>query len=159
VHFPQLSSVGERPIATESSETGGLGADSCWERGRVSQVWQNYFSFGKVKYSAGIMHLCIDCKASGYLHKAQNFDGNTLHAKHTLVRSLGWNLGSLRVHLLVIHILVSQCTNFLFTYCSQKSITASKLCCQDCQTCTKSKSSWSTRCGISCRDIPHPLGG
>jgi len=30
------------------------------------------------------------------------------------------------------------------------SITARKLCYQDCQTCTKSNSSWPTRCGISC---------
>jgi len=34
------------------------------------------------------------------------------------------------------------------------SITPWELCHQDCQTFTKSNSSWPTRCGISCMDIP-----
>jgi len=39
------------------------------------------------------------------------------------------------------------------------SITACKLHHEDFQSCAKSKSSWPTRCGISCMDIPHPLRG
>jgi len=82
------------------------------------------------------------------------FDGSLVPAvKHALVRGSGgmppgkcWKLGSLRVHLLAIHISVSQAQ--INRLCSQTSITAHKLCHQDCQTCTKSNSSWPTRCGI-----------
>jgi len=61
-----------------------------------------------------------------------------------------WNLASLRVHLLAIYISVSQAQ--INSVCSQMSNTAHKLCHQE-QTCTESKSSWPTRCGIRCMDI------
>jgi len=52
----------------------------------------------------------------------------------------------MRVHLLAIHISVSQAQ--INQVCPQTSITAHKLCPQDYQICTKCNSSWPTRCGI-----------
>ena len=77
-------------------------------------------------------------------------------SKHALVRGSGsipleklWKLGSLRVHLLAIHISAQ-----FSRVCSQMSITAHELCHQ---TCTKSKQQLANyRCGTSCMDIPHP---
>jgi len=43
----------------------------------VTQGWQNHFSFGQAKYSAGNMHLCRDCKVADFPYKAlNNFDGS-----------------------------------------------------------------------------------
>jgi len=55
----------------------------------VSQGWQEHFSFGQAKYSAGVMHICVGCEAADYPHKALNFDDSALCAKHVLVRGCG----------------------------------------------------------------------
>ena len=79
--------------------------------------WQKCFSFGQAKYSAGIMHQCGGCKADDYPCKVlKKIDGSTysLHAKHTIVKvsvKKSWNLGSLRVYLLAIHLSVSEGMN------------------------------------------------
>jgi len=107
-------------------ETGGLRGNFCWRRRRMPQEWQKHFSFDQAN-SAGIVHLCRSCEAADY--PCKTLKTFVLHA----------NLQSLRVHLLVIHISVRR-TQINCT-CSQVSITACKLCHQDCQTCTKGNSS------------------
>ena len=138
-----------------------LWANFCWGGRRVSQGWQKHFSFGQATYSADVMHLCRGCETADYLHKALknfDFDGSPVCCMQSIctwVCPLGkyWNFGSLRVHLLAIHISAQ-----INGVCSQVGITAQELWHQ---TFTKSKSSWPTRCGVSCMDIPHPhpLGG
>ena len=85
----------------------------------MSQGWQKHFSFGKAKYSAGVMHLCEGCKAADYLCKAPKILA-VYSPKHTLVRESEGSyplplkiliLGYLWAHLLAIHISLSQSTN------------------------------------------------
>ena len=95
---------------------------------------------------------CTSCEAADYSHKALKNFGWYYTFEACPCKVCHWNLGPLRVHLLAIYtsqLLKAQ----INSVCSQMSITAHKLCHQDHQTCTKSKSSWSTRCGISCMDI------
>jgi len=72
----------------------------------MSQGWQKHLhvSFGQAKYTAGIMHLHL-CKAADYLCKALMVVSPLPQQRKC------WYLGSLRVHLLAIHISVSQGTS------------------------------------------------
>ena len=96
-------------------------ANFYWGGRRVSQGWQKHFSFGQAKYSAGYMHLCRGCEAADICKKFW-CQSSRLGTKHALIRGLAWEilaLGSLRVHLLAIHI--SAQINWV---CSQMSIKA-----------------------------------
>ena len=53
-----------------------------WERRRVSQGRRKHLSFVRAKYSVGVIHLRGDSEAA---------DDSTLHAKHALVRGLGYS--------------------------------------------------------------------
>jgi len=108
-------------------------ANFCWGRRRVTQGWQKHFSFGQAKYSAGDMHLCRGCKAAYYPCKAAYYPCKAQIFDVSLVGWAGykaciykgfwpekfWHLGSLRVHLLAIHISAQ-----INCVCSQMSIKA-----------------------------------
>ena len=122
----------------------GLGGHFCWGRkigGRstLALVGQNI-----------ALVLCIYVEGAKeaivYLLKAlKNFYDSSSTSPPPSPPGKFWNLGSLRVHLVAI------CTIF-------KALRwVLQLANDIIRTARRSKSSWATRCGISCMDIPHPL--
>jgi len=75
----------------------------------VHKGGQKHLSF---EYSAGVMHLCRGCEAADFLCKALKI-WMEVHCMwgYAPPKMKFWNLGSLRVCLLAIHISVSQGTN------------------------------------------------
>ena len=106
--------------------------------------------------------MCEGCEAADYPCKVlKGFDGSMLHAKYTLERVSGGmtqgkflNFGSLRVHLLAIYISRHKLTVFahrLILHLTSYVVRTARL--------AQRVSSWATRYGISCMDLPHPLRG
>ena len=109
-------SAGERPVVAE-------GSPPLWDRGPSKG---NFIIIGEenselgvaealitsFEYSAGVMHLCRGCEAADFLCKALKI-WMEVHCMwgYAPPKMKFWNLGSLRVCLLAIHISVSQGTN------------------------------------------------